>query len=409
MKRKGFLFLISLVLVSCLMFAFAGCGKKNNKKEFNKGELKIGVLHIGLEKEETGYSAAHENGIKQMIKETGLKDSQVVRKWNVSDGDEAKITKTIVDLIENEGCKVIIGTSFGYQKPMAELAAKYKDVIFSHGTGYMHNETNMNNYFGRIYQARYLSGMIAGLKAKEIGNNKLGYVSAYGNSIAETVSGFNAFYLGAKSVNPDVTMDVSTIGSWFEPAKEKSSAEALLNAGAGIIGHHSDTISVCDAAKTAGKFSIGYNTDMNKVGKVGDSVLTSVIWHWGVYYTQLIKAVQNNDFKSIGQYYKGYKEGLIDITALSDKAPKNADKYLNLVKDLLKEGKWDVFSGKTLKFQDVDGNITVEQVAEDIKGRSKNGEALRTVIKAGESVADGVIQGSMDYIFDGITGGFDKK
>ena len=273
----------------------------------------------------------------------------------------------------------------------------------------MHNDTNMNNYFGRIYQARYLSGMIAGLKAKEIGNNKLGYVSAYGNSIAETVSGFNAFYLGAKSVNPDVTMDVSTIGSWFDPAKEKSSAEALLNAGAGIIGHHSDTISVCDAAKTAGKFSIGYNTDMNKVGKVGDSVLTSVIWHWGVYYTQLIKAVQNNDFKSIGQYYKGYKEGLIDITALSDKAPKNADKYLNLVKDLLKEGKWDVFSGKTLKFQDVDGNITVEQVAEDIKGRSKNGEALRTVIKAGESVADGVIQGSMDYIFDGITGGFDKK
>ena len=403
MKRKGFLFLISLVLVSCLMFAFAGCGKKNNKTEF-----KIGVLHIGLEGEETGYSAAHENGIKQMIKETGLKDSQVVRKWNISDGDESKITKTIVDLIENEKCKVIIGTSFGYQKPMAELAAKYKDVIFSHGTGYMHNETNMNNYFGRIYQARYLSGMIAGLKAKEIGNNKLGYVSAYGNSIAETVSGFNAFYLGAKSVNPDVTMDVSTIGSWFDPTKEKSSAEALLNAGAGIIGHHSDTISVCDAANTAGKFSIGYNTDMNKVGKVGDSVLTSVIWHWGVYYTQLIKAVQNNDFKSIGQYYKGYKEGLVDITALSDKAPKNADKYLNLVKDLLKEGKWDVFSGKTLKFQDVDGNITVEQVAEDIKGRSRNGEALRTVIKAGESVADGVIQGSMDYIFDGITGGFDK-
>lgn len=403
MKRKGFLFLISLVLVSCLMFAFAGCGKKNNKTEF-----KIGVLHIGLEGEETGYSAAHENGIKQMIKETGLKDSQVVRKWNISDGDEAKITKTIVDLIENEKCKVIIGTSFGYQKPMAELAAKYKDVIFSHGTGYMHNDTNMNNYFGRIYQARYLSGMIAGLKAKEIGNNKLGYVSAYGNSIAETVSGFNAFYLGAKSVNPDVTMDVSTIGSWFDPTKEKSSAEALLNAGASIIGHHSDTISVCDAANTAGKFSIGYNTDMNKVGKVGDSVLTSVIWHWGVYYTQLIKAVQNNDFKSIGQYYKGYKEGLVDITALSDKAPKNADKYLNLVKDLLKEGKWDVFSGKTLKFQDVDGNITVEQVAEDIKGRSRNGEALRTVIKAGESVADGVIQGSMDYIFDGITGGFDK-
>jgi hypothetical protein len=385
------------------MFAFAGCGKKNNKTEF-----KIGVLHIGLEGEETGYSAAHENGIKQMIKETGLKDSQVVRKWNISDGDEAKITKTIVDLIENEKCKVIIGTSFGYQKPMAELAAKYKDVIFSHGTGYMHNETNMNNYFGRIYQARYLSGMIAGLKAKEIGNNKLGYVSAYGNSIAETVSGFNAFYLGAKSVNPDVTMDVSTIGSWFDPTKEKSSAEALLNAGAGIVGHHSDTISVCDAANKAGKFSIGYNTDMNKVGKVGDSVLTSVIWHWGVYYTQLIKAVQNNDFKSIGQYYKGYKEGLVDITALSDKAPKDADKYLKLVKDLLKEDKWDVFSGKTLKFKEVDGNITVEQVSEDIKGRSKNGEALRTVIKAGESVADGVIQGSMDYIFEGITGGFDK-
>lgn len=411
MKKKIGIFLVSLVLLATLAFGLVGCtknGGKTGKKRDKTQTLKIGVLHIGPQAEETGYSAAHHRGIEEMKKAVGLSDKQVIEKWSVSDNEEDKINSAIQALIQEE-CNVIIGTSFGYQGPMAKFADKYKNIIFSHGTGYIHNDTNMNNYFGKVYQARYLSGVVAGLKAKEIGKNKLGYVSAYGNKIAETVSGFNAFYLGAKAVNPDVTMDVDLIDSWYDPIKELKKAQTLLGNGAGVISHHSDTVNVCKAAKDAGKFSVGYNTDMENVGKIGDSVLTSVIWNWGVYYTKLIKAIQNKDFKSVGQYYEGYAEGLIDIIQPSKKAAAETKEYLELVEGLLKKGEWDVFSGKALEFKTVDGKLTVEQKAVDFKGRKKAGAALETVIKAGEAVEYGVIQGTMDYVLEGINGGLDKE
>ena len=409
MKKKIGIFLVSLVLLATLAFGLVGCnkGNKNEKQNGKQPPLKIGVLHIGAEADKVGYSAAHEKGIKEMMKACNLSDKDVVRKWGVSDTNDSDINRAIQALID-EGCNVIIGTSYGYQDSMAKYAEKYKNIIFSHGTGYKHNDTNMNNYFGKIYQARYLAGIVAGMKAKYNGN-KLGYVSAYGNKIAETVSGFNAFYLGAKAVNPDVTMQVETIGSWYDPQKELKKAQDLVDAGARVLSHHSDTVNVCKAAADKGAYSIGYNTDMEKDGGIGKSVLTSVTWNWAVYYTKLIKKVQKNDFKSVGQYYEGYAEGLVNITKLSDEVNDRTQAYLDLVRDLLNKGEWDVFSGKTLSFGEEDGRITVEQKAEDLKGRKTEGGALETVIKAGEPVPYSVIQGSMDYILDGITGGFDKK
>lgn len=418
MKKKIGIFLISLVLLATLAFGLVGCTKKdkgqnsNKPVQITKKTLKIGVLHIGAEADKMGYTAAHENGIKDMIQTLKLDNKQVVRKWSVSDTDDSKINNSIQALID-EGCNVIIGTSFGYQNAMLNFANKYKNILFSHGTGYLHNDTNMNNYFGKIYQARYLAGMVAGLKAKDTGSNILGYVSAFGNSIAETVSGFNAFYLGAKAVNPDVTMKVDLLNSWYDPEKELTKAQNLIDAGARVISHHSDTVNVCKAAADKGAYSVGYNTDMRTVGGVGDSVLTSVVWNWSTYYTKLINAIldPNKGFKSIGQYYEGLAEGLLKITDFSNEVHNiRTSAYIEAVKNLINDKKWDVFSGKALKFTDPGyGPVEVEQVPMDFKGRRKEGEALETVIKSGEAVPYSVIQGTMDYVLEGIEGGFDKK
>ena len=121
--------------------------------------VKIGVIHIGNPADGSGYTYAHDQGIVGMQKELGLKDDQIVRKNNVSDSDPAATETAIRECIE-EGCNIIFGTSWGYMDKMESLAEEYPDVYFCHGTGYKNNGKNLNNYFGRIYQARYLTGIV---------------------------------------------------------------------------------------------------------------------------------------------------------------------------------------------------------------------------------------------------------
>lgn len=127
--------------------------------------VKIGVIHIGNPADGSGYTYAHDQGIVGMQKELGLKDDQIVRKNNVSDSDPAATETAIRECIE-EGCNIIFGTSWGYMDKMESLAEEYPDVYFCHGTGYKNNGKNLNNYFGRIYQARYLTGIVAGMKTE---------------------------------------------------------------------------------------------------------------------------------------------------------------------------------------------------------------------------------------------------
>lgn len=141
-----------------------------------KEDIKVGVIHIGDPATGSGYSYAHDQGIVGMQQTLGLSDDQIVRKLNVDDGDTTAIENAMLECVE-EGCNIIFATSWGYMDTCEQLAAEYPDVIFSHATGYKSNGTNFNNYFGRIYQARYLAGIAAGMKTT---TNKLGYVSAMG-------------------------------------------------------------------------------------------------------------------------------------------------------------------------------------------------------------------------------------
>jgi len=301
-------------------------------------ELKVGVIHLSDPAEGSGYTYTHDVGIQEMQKNLGLSDDQIVRKNNVSDADPTAIENAIRECIE-EGCNLIFGTSFGYMDTMEALAEEFPDVVFSHGSGYKSNDTNFNNYFGRIYQARYLSGIVAGLKTA---TNKLGYVAAMGVGSSEVTGGVDAFAMGVYSVNPDAKVYVKVTNSWFDPEGEAAAAQALVDMGCDVIAQHCDTPNPQTVAEKAGVYGVGYNSDMSK--DAPDAVLTSVIWHWGVYYTATAKAVMEGTWKS-ENYFGGLKEGLVDIAPLADFCAEGTAEKVEEAKAKMLDGSFNVFDG----------------------------------------------------------------
>ncbi len=395
--KKVLSILLALVMV---VLCFAACGNTQDADQGDKtqtatiaaipkDQLKIGVIHIGDPADGSGYSYTHDLGIQGMQKNLGLSDDQIVRQLNISDADTTAIRNAIEDCIA-QGCNVIFGTSYGYMDTMEALANEHPDVIFSHGTGYKSNGSNLNNYFGRIYQARYLAGIAAGLKTK---TNKIGYVSAYGTELAETCSGINAFALGVQSVNPDAVVYVKELKSWFDPANETAYAEALINMGCDVISQHCDTANPQIAAEKAGVFGCGYNSDMTK--DAPKAHLTATIWNWDVYYTAAVQAVIDGKWVEFGNYYKGVKEGLCDVSPLSDNCVPGTQEKIDAVKALYNDGSWDVFTGVKLSFDENNNVIKTDAALKDNTGKE-------IVPAGGPSVEDSVITGSMNYFVEGV-------
>lgn len=395
--KKVLSILLALVMV---VLCFAACGNTQDADQGDKtqtatiaaipkDQLKIGVIHIGDPADGSGYSYTHDLGIQGMQKNLGLSDDQIVRQLNISDKDTTAIRNAIEDCIA-QGCNVIFGTSYGYMDTMEALANEHPDVIFSHGTGYKSNGSNLNNYFGRIYQARYLAGIAAGLKTK---TNKIGYVSAYGTELAETCSGINAFALGVQSVNPDAVVYVKELQSWFDPANETAYAEALINMGCDVISQHCDTANPQIAAEKAGVFGCGYNSDMTK--DAPKAHLTATIWNWDVYYTAAVQAIIDGKWVEFGNYYKGVKEGLCDISPLSANCVPGTQEKIDAVKALYNDGSWDVFTGVKLSFDENNNVIKTDAALKDNTGKE-------IVPAGGPSVEDSVITGSMNYFVEGV-------
>ena len=309
-----------------------------NGKGIAKENIKVGVLHISDPAEGSGYSYTHDIGIQGMQENLGLSDSQIVRKLNIDDGDAKAVEKAIQECVD-EGCNVIFTTSWGYMKPTADMAEKYPDVYFSHGTGYMSNGKNFNNYFGRIYQARYLSGIVAGMNTK---TNKIGYVAAQDSTNSEVTGGIDAFALGGYSVNPDAVIHVKVTNSWFDPAAVKAATEKLLAMGCDVMSQHCDTPYPQTLAQEKGVYGIGYNSDMSK--ETPKSCLCSVIWNWSAYYTSAVKSIIDGTWDG-SNYYGGMSEGLVEITDLADFCVKGTQEKVDDASLLILSGKFNVFDG----------------------------------------------------------------
>lgn len=324
-----------------------------------KEEIKVGAVFIGPK--DDGFSGAHYNGIEGMKEALGLSDSQILYKFEVAENSECE---TALRELVDAGCNIIFGNSWGYMDYMDELAAEYPEVVFSHCSGYKNNGVNFNNYFGRIYQARYLAGIAAGLKTA---TNKIGYVAAWPDN-AEVNGGINAFALGIQSVNPDAVVYVKYINSWGDPTLEKQTAEALLALDCDVIAQHVDSNMPQVAAQEAGKFGCGYNTDMTS--SAPDAHLTAPIWHWSSVYTAEVQDLIDGKWEP-HNYFLGLKENMVDISPLSKNVAEGTAEKIEEARAKIISGEWDVFTGPIY---------------------SNAGEL---VVKEGETLADGDITGGL--------------
>lgn len=380
MKKIKSFFKILGMLVLCA--SFTGCGMNGNIDDYavntgygdsdtvksssgvSKDSIKVGVIHLSDPADGSGYTYTHDIGIMGMQQNLGLSDSQIIRKINVNDSDKEATRKAIKECID-EGCNIIFSTSWGYMETTAQMAEEYPDVYFSHGTGYMSNGKNFNNYFGRIYQPRYLSGIVAGMNTK---TNKIGYVAAMGSENSEVTGGIDAFALGVYSVNPSAQIYVKVTNSWYDPAAEKAAASTLLNMNCDVIAQHCDTTYPQLLAQQKNVYSIGYNSDMSK--DAPDACLCSVIWNWSAYYTAAVQSVIDGTWDG-SNYYGGMNENIVGITQLADFCKSGTQQKVDEAKKDIISGKLGIFdgvietntgttvgeSGKTLKDSDITGNI----------------------------------------------------
>ena len=302
-----------------------------------KEDIKVGVLYISDPAEGSGYSYTHDLGIQGMQENLGLSSDQIIRK--IVDDSDAQATEASIRECIDEGCNVIFTTSWGYMETTAAMAEEYPDIYFSHGTGYMSNGKNFNNYFGRIYQARYLSGIVAGMNTK---SNLIGYVAAQDSSNSEVTGGIDAFAIGVASVNPDAKINVVVTNSWYDPEKEEAASRQLLDMGCDVMAQHCDTAYPQTLAQERGVYGIGYNSDMSK--ETPDSCLTSVIWNWSAYYTSAVKSIIDGSWDG-SNYYGGMAEGLVGITNLASFAAEGTQEKVDEATAAILSGQSNVFDG----------------------------------------------------------------
>ena len=379
-------------------------------------DFKVGAIYINGQNDTAGYTFQHHSGITKAMENLGLDPaSQLLIVDNVAEDYTA--VSNAIDTLAGQGANIIFGISFGYIDAMNDKAEEYPEIIFSHATGYMGNDTNFNNYFGRIYQARYLTGVAAGLKSLEMGNNSIGYVAAYNREYAETCSGINAFALGVQAVNPDAVVHVNKISTWGDENLERQAAQALIDTyDCCVIGQHCDSAQPQLVAAENNVFGCGYNSDMTADAPAAH--LTAPVWNWDVYYKLAIQTAMECESadqfveKMVGPaYYGGLNEGMVDVSPLSENCAAGTQDAIDQVKALIDSGEWDVFSGVKLNITVTDDKATIEKVdaplvtsdRDEVKDDQVVVAANTEIVPAGgPSVEDSVITGSMNYLVKGV-------
>ncbi|MDE6016229.1 MAG: BMP family ABC transporter substrate-binding protein [Acetatifactor sp.] len=335
-----------------------------------KEDIKVGVLYITDPGEGSGYSYTHDLGIIGMQNNLGLTDAQIVR--DIVDDEDNEATKASIEKLVADGCNVIFTTSWGYMQTTADMAEEYPDVYFSHGTGYLSNGRNFNNYFGRIYQPRYLSGIVAGMNTS---SNMIGYVAAQDASNSEVTGGIDAFALGVAAVNPDAKVYVVVTNSWYAPDKEEAASRKLLDMGCDVMAQHCDTPYPQTLAQEYGVYGVGYNSDMSK--ETPDSCLCSVVWNWSAYYTAAVSSVINGTWDG-SNYYGGMVEGVVNLTDTAAFAAEGtAERVAEATADILR-GTFNIFDGEL---------------------KTNTGE---TVGVAGGTLDDATITGGINWYYENV-------
>jgi len=313
--------------------------------------LKVGVVLVGDENE--GYTFAHIDGIRKAAAAVGLADSDIVWFYNI--GETEDCYDKCIECVE-QGCTLVITNSYGHQTYCQQAAEENPDVQFIAMTGDTAMKSglaNFHNAFNLTFESRYVSGIVAGMKLKEmmdaglVSDPYIGYVGAY--PYAEVVSGYTGFFLGIKSIVPEAHMDVQYTNSWFDIQAEGKAAEALMARGCCIIGQHADSTGAPKAVQTAKDngtpvYSVGYNIDM--LAAAPTAALTSSTNDWSVFYTEAFQLML--DGKALPtDWAKGYEAGAVAITPLGPEVAPGTAEAVKAAEDAIKAGTLHVFDTST--------------------------------------------------------------
>ncbi|WP_020679290.1 BMP family ABC transporter substrate-binding protein [Marinobacterium rhizophilum] len=296
-----------------------------------KEPLKVGFVYIGPTGD-AGYTYAHDKGRKYMEEKLG---DQVTSTYveNVAEGADSE---RVIRQLAKSGHELIFTTSFGYMNPTLKVAKQFPKVAFEHATGYK-RAANVGTYMGRIYESRYLTGVIAGKMTK---SNVVGYVGSF--PIPEVVRGINAFTRGLRSVNPEATVKVVWVSSWYDPAKELEAAESLILQGADVISQHTDSAGPIQAAEAKGVYAFGHNSDMSLYGKKAH--LSASVFNWGPLYEAKARAVIDGSWKA-EDVWLGLSAGYVDIAPMSDAVPADVQSLVIDLKQQIVDGTLHPFAG----------------------------------------------------------------
>jgi len=316
---------------------------------FSAEKIKIGFIYVGPTGDH-GWTYRHDIGRQDVEKHFGDK---VKTKYieSVSEGPDAE---RVMRSMAMEGMDIIFATSFGYMNSMVKVAKEFPNVKFEHATGYKQGP-NLSTYGLRLYQARHVQGVIAGMMTK---TNKICYVGAF--PIPEVIREINTYYLGAKSVNPDVDIDIIWVNTWYNPVKEGEAAKVLIAQGCDMVAQHTDSPSPLQVAEKLGKFGFGQASDQMKFAPKAQ--LTATIDNWSPYYIARVQAVLDGTWKS-GDYFGGMIDGTVEMAPFAN-MPADVEAHAAKIKESIKNGKYYAFTGP---IKDNNGKLQLKdgEIADD--------------------------------------------
>ena len=373
---------VAMLLALVMVFALCACGDKPQNDKQDKAAVKVGF--ICLHDENSTYDKNFIDAAKAACKNAGLSEDQYIIKTNIPENQ--KCYDAAAELVD-AGCTVVFADSFGHEDFMIQAAKEFKDkgVQFYHATGtkaHTENLSNFHNAFASIYEGRYLAGIAAGMKLNEMidagkikaDEAKMGYVGAF--TYAEVISGYTSFYLGAKSVCPSVTMDVTFTGSWYDESLEKEAANKLIAGGCKLISQHADSMGAPTACKVAGVPNVSYNGSTEAA--CPDSYIVSSRIDWTPYFELIIQAAASG--ATLDADWTGtLKTGSVVLTDINEKvaAKGTAEKIAEVTKQL-EDGTLHVFDTSTFT---VEGKTLTSYMADVNTDANNEGDT--------EAIADG--------------------
>lgn len=289
--------------------------------------LKVGFV-FSANSQDFGFTYSHNQGRLALSEQLGIETIVVdgLREDNPQEALESLVTA---------GCKVIFSCSYDFIPHVVLLAKKYSDIYFINCAG-MASGKNLANFFGRMYQVRYLTGIVAGLRTR---TNKLGYVAAF--PVPEVIRGANAFALGVKSVNPEAKIYIDWTHAWYDPGKARAFALSLIDRGCDVIAQHQDSVSPQVAAEERGVWSIGYHASMEFFAP--NAYLTGASWNWAPYFINQVTMVQNGTWTP-SNYWGGLEDDVVRLDPLTAHVAPGTQEAVNKAIAAIRKG-FDIFVG----------------------------------------------------------------